>query len=187
MNVIIVHGSNSSEEDSKEGKPENKRHWMPWLKKNLENEDIDVSNKLYPEDWNPNYSDWKRVFEKNKIDEKTILVGHSAGCGFLLRWLGEKRKKVNKLILVAPAVIPSERWMFINNLLNFEIKREVVDFVNKITIFVSNNDSKEILKSVEVLSNLFNIPPVKLLNKGHFTSEDMGTDKFPELLCKILE
>jgi hypothetical protein len=187
MNVIIVHGSNSSEKDAREGKPENKRHWMPWLKKNLEKEDIEVSNKLYPKDWIPDYNNWKKEFEKNKIDENSILVGHSAGCAFLLRWLGEKKKKVSKLILIAPAVIPSEKWTFINDLLDFEINRDIRYFVNKITVFVSNNDSKEILKSVEFISELFNISPTKLLNKGHFTFEDMGTKEFPELLCKILE
>lgn len=187
MNVIIVHGSNSSEEEAKKGKPENKRHWMPWLKKILEKDDIDVSNKLYPRDWNPHYTDWKKEFEKNKIDENSILVGHSAGCAFLLRWLGEKKKKVSKLILIAPAVIPSERWASINDLLDFEINRDIRDFVKKITVFYSNNDSKEILKSVEIITQLFDISPVKLLNKGHFTIEDMGADKFPKLLCKILE
>jgi hypothetical protein len=160
---------------------------MPWIKKNLEKEDIDVSNKLYPKDWNPNYTDWKKEFEKNRIDQNTVLVGHSTGCAFLLRWLGEKKRKVGKLILVAPAVLPSEKWEFINDLLNFEINRDIRDFVKKITVFVSNNDSKEILKSVEVISELFSIAPVKLLNRGHFTLEDMKKEEFPELLCKILE
>jgi hypothetical protein len=50
MNVIIVHGSNSSEEESKEGKPENERHWKPWLKRNLQSKGIIVSNQLYPRD-----------------------------------------------------------------------------------------------------------------------------------------
>lgn len=187
MNVIIVHGANSSEEDARKGKPENKRHWMPWLKKTLEKDDIDVSNKLYPKDWNPNYKDWKKEFEKNKIDENSVLVGHSVGCAFLLRWVGEKKKKVGKLILIAPAVIPSEKWPFLNDLLNFEINRDIRDFVKKITVFFSNNDSKEILKSVKVISELFSIAPINLLNRGHFTLEDMKKEEFPELLCKVLE
>jgi uncharacterized protein len=187
MNVIIVHGANASEEDARKGKPENKRHWMPWLKKTLEKDDIDVSNKLYPKDWHPRYEDWKKEFEKNKIDQNTVLVGHSAGCAFLLRWLGEKKKKIGKLILIAPAVIPSEKWAFINDLLDFEINRDIRDFVKKITVFFSNNDSKEILESVEVISQLFGIAPIKLLNRGHFTLEDMKKEEFPELLCKVLE
>ncbi len=48
MNVIIVHGSNSSKKESKEGKPENERHWKPWLKKELEKRGIPVSNEFYP-------------------------------------------------------------------------------------------------------------------------------------------
>ena len=115
------------------------------------------------------------------------MVGHSVGCAFLLRWLGEKKKKVKKLILVAPAVIPSEKWEFINDLLNFEINRDIRDFAGKITVFFSNNDSKEILESVEIISQLFGIAPIKLLNRGHFTLEDMKKEEFPELLCKVLE
>ena len=36
MNCIIVHGCNSSEKGSKEGKPENERHWKPWLNSSQE-------------------------------------------------------------------------------------------------------------------------------------------------------
>ena len=187
MNVIVVHGSNSSEEEARKGKPENKRHWMPWIKKALEKEDIDVSNKLYPKDWNPSYKDWKKEFEKNKIDENSVLIGHSSGCGFLLRWLGEKKKKISKLILIAPEVIPSEEWEYLNDLLNFEINRDIRDFVKKITVFFSNNDSKGVLESVKVISQLFDIAPIKLFNRGHFTFEDMKKEEFPELWCKILE
>ena len=86
MNCIIIHGSNSTEAGSKKGLPENERHWKPWLKEELKKRGIKVSNKLYPEDWEPNYKKWKEIFEKNEIDENTILIGHSAGGGFLVRW-----------------------------------------------------------------------------------------------------
>lgn len=46
-NCIIVQGSNSSEKLSKEGKPENLRHWKPWLKRKLEENGIKTSNELY--------------------------------------------------------------------------------------------------------------------------------------------
>jgi uncharacterized protein len=160
---------------------------MPWLKNNLEKRGINVSNKLYPCDWNPIYTEWKKEFEKSIINEDTILVGHSAGCGFLIRWLGESKKKVNKVILVAPAVIQSKKWKFINNLLDFELNKDIIKFVNKTVIFFSDNDSKEILNSVNKLSELFYIKPTKLKNHGHFTFGDMGTDEFPELLDKILK
>ena len=67
MNVIIVHGSNSTEEGSRKGLSENERHWKFWIKSELEKKGINVSNKLYPKDWNPNYSEWKKEFEKNKV------------------------------------------------------------------------------------------------------------------------
>ena len=102
QNCIIVHGSNSSEKRATEGKPENLRHWKPWLKNNLEKNGIPTSNELYPRDWIPDYGEWKKVFEKNAISEKTTLIGHSAGTAFLLRWLTENKKKVDRLTMVAP-------------------------------------------------------------------------------------
>jgi hypothetical protein len=44
-----------------------------------------------------------------------------------------------------------------------------------------------VLKSADMLSKLFYIKPIKLINRGHFTLGDMETEKFPELLDKILE
>ena len=61
-----------------------------------------------PEPWKPDYEKFKKEFEKYKVDENTILVGHSCGCAFLVRWLGETKKKIYKLILVAPWKIPKK-------------------------------------------------------------------------------
>jgi len=74
MNVIIVHGSNPTEESAQKGQPENLRHRKPWLKDQLERHGISVSNDLYPRDRMPDYNAWKEVFEKNTINENTILV-----------------------------------------------------------------------------------------------------------------
>ena len=35
-----------------------------------------------------NYSKLKEEFEKQGIDENSILIDHSCGCAFLARWLG---------------------------------------------------------------------------------------------------
>ena len=187
MNCIIVHGSNSSEKESKEGKPENLRHWKPWLKKNLERRGIKTSNELYPEDWLPNYEKWRIVFEKNIINEHTILVGHSAGTAFLLRWLGENRKKIDKLILIAPSVIKSDKYKYLSKLKDFEYDSSLKKYFNKLVIFYSDDDDEDIIKSAKQVHSKLGGKLINLKGKGHFCFEDMGTEEFPELIKEVLD
>jgi hypothetical protein len=185
MNAIIVHGSNSTENNSKEGLPENKRHWKPWLKKELENKGIKVSNELYPEDWLPDYNKWKKVFEKNKINEDTILIGHSAGTAFILRWLNENKRKVDKVILIAPSVIKEGKYLNISKLKDFKFDSSLKKYFNKLVIFYSDNDDEDIINSAKYVYSLLRGKLINLKGKGHFTLEDMGAKEFPELLNVI--
>jgi len=186
MNVVIVHGSNINKESAEKGLPENKRHWCFWLQKELEKRGIEVSNKIYPRNWSPIYDDWKEEFEKNKINEESVLIGHSAGGGFLVRWLGETNKKVKKLILVSPAIIHSGGFVTLDNLLKFEINKEIKNNIGKIVIFTSDNDFEGVKKSVKIFSEALGIKPIILKNRGHFREQDIGTKEFPELLEEIL-
>jgi len=187
MNVVIVHGCNDNEEDGLERPKENERHWKPWLKKELENHGIDVSNELYPRDWDADYGEWKKVFEKNKIDENTILVGHSCGGAFLVRWLSETNQKIKKLILVAPAKrLPGMKEKYLK-FYTFKPNEKVKNNIGEIVIFVSNDESPGIKKAVELYKQELNAKVIELKNHGHFTLGDMGTEEFPELLEEILK
>jgi predicted alpha/beta hydrolase family esterase len=187
INCIIVHGSNPTEKDSKEGIPENERHWKPWLKKHLEEKGISVSNELYPEDWLPDYNKWKGVFEKNDINKRTILVGHSAGTAFILRWLSENRKKVDKIILIAPSVIKSGKYEYLSKLKDFEYDSSLKKLFNKLVIFYSDNDDKDIIESARKVHEKLDGKLINIKGKGHFTFDDMETEEFPELLKEILK
>ncbi len=187
MNCIIIHGSNSTEAGSKKGLPENERHWKPWLKEELKKRGIKVSNKLYPEDWEPNYKKWKEIFEKNEIDENTILIGHSAGGGFLVRWLDETKRKIKKLILVSPGKSGKARNPSRAKLYGEKTIKSISQYVSEgIVIYTSNDDiSSHIIGAKEYEKEL----PAKVIflkNHGHYTLEDMGTEEFPELLKEIV-
>jgi predicted alpha/beta hydrolase family esterase len=162
------------------------KHWMPWLKSKLEDKGIKTAIPLMPEPWEPHYEEWKKEFEKLTINKDSILIGHSSGGGFLVRWLGETNKKIRKLILVAPAIIHSGEWEPLEDLLKFEINKKIRDNVGEIIIFVSNDDSQGIKESVEIFSEALDITSTELIGKGHFTMRDMGTEKFPELLDVVL-
>ena len=186
MNCIIVHGSNSTEVDSKRGVPENERHWKPWLKKELEKRGVKVSNDLYPDDWLPDYNKWKKVFEKNEVDKNTILVGHSAGTAFLLRWLAENKKKINKLILVAPSVIKDGKYLGLSKLKDFKFDASLKKYFNELIIIYSDDDDDDILNSAKAVNKKLGGKLINLHGKGHFTEDDMGKKEFPELLKEII-
>ena len=186
MNCIIVHGSNSTEKGSKEGKTENERHWKPWLKKELEEKGIPVSNNLYPKDWKPKYIEWKKEFEKNEINENSVLVGHSAGGAFLVRWLSETGKKIKKLILVSPGKSGKERRKSLTELYGDKTIKDVGVFVeNDIMIFTSNDDIKSHIRGAYEYKDELPAKVIELKDHGHYTLGDMGTEEFPELLKAI--
>lgn len=191
MNVIIIHGSNAKDKENIKKynlPPQNKRDWISWIRSELEKKNIKISTPLMPENWSPDYEKWKKEFEKLYVDENTILIGHSSGGAFLARWLGETNTKVKKLILVAPAITNKrkEAWE-LDEFHIFKINKNIKNNVTKIIILYSDNDHKSILESCKIYSKELNVKPIILKNKGHFTEKSMGTNKFPELLEKILE
>ena len=190
MNCIIVHGCPSNIE--KAMNPETRtydKHWIPWIKRELEKRGIKTFVPLMPEPWKPNYENWKKEFDKLPVNENTILIGHSCGGAFLVRWLGETKKEINRLILVAPWKLPYGRGK------NFFIKKEFYDYkidekiksrVNKIIIFTSNNEELDGKESVKIFHKAIGGKIIEIENRGHYTLEDMGTEEFPELLKEIL-
>ncbi|MEA2065146.1 MAG: class I tRNA ligase family protein, partial [Patescibacteria group bacterium] len=194
-NCIIIHGSNLKDKERMKKKifiPQNKRNWLFWLKKELEIKGIQTNTPLMPKNWDPNYKEYKKKFEKLKIDENTILIGHSAGGAFLVRWLGETKKKIKKLILVAPAwspeTIPLNEPKFLWNFYDFKIDREIKERIKDIVIFDSTDERDTIKKSIKDYSKKLNIIPIVLNNRGHFCIKHNPINKkFPELLDEILK
>src|SRR3989338_8125508 len=186
VNCIIVHGSNPSKKSAMQGKPENMRHWKPWLKKNLKKFGIETSNQLYPEDWLPNYEKWKNVFEKNIINNNTTLVGHSAGTAFILRWLSENKRKVDKVVLVAPSIFKSEKYKKLT-FKDFEYDSGLKQYFNDLTVIYSDTDDEDIIRSAKEINSKLGGRLIMLKGKGHFTYDEMGTEEFPELLEAVLK
>ena len=104
MKCIIIHGCPSDVEKAMD--PETRtydKHWIPWIKKQLTSKGINVESPLMPEPWQPNYETWKKIIDKLDINQNDILVGHSCGGGFLVRYLGDTKKKAKKAPKKKPA------------------------------------------------------------------------------------
>jgi|SRR3989344_2587404 len=184
--VYIIHGYPSNIE--KAMNPETRtydKHWMPWIKKELEAKAIKTEIPLMPDPWEPDYKKFKKEFEKLEIDENTILIGHSCGCAFLVRWLGESKVKIAKLILVAPSKITKKesRKVFYD----FPIDESIKSRVGEIIMFTSNDEEEDGKKSLKIYHDAISGEIIDLKNYGHYTLDDMGTEKFPELLEVILK
>ncbi len=177
--VIVVHGKADDEHDHPEGQ------WIPWLKKELFKQNIKTIAPIMLQAWILNYEKWKEEFEKIEINKKDILIGHSCGCAFLVRWLGETNTKVKKLILVAPWKIPeeeSDKEFYV-----YDINDCVKDNIEEIIIFTSNNEDPDGKRSAKIFNEALDAEVIELKNHGHYTLGGMGTEEFPELLEKILE
>jgi predicted alpha/beta hydrolase family esterase len=187
-NCIIIHGCPSDAE--KAMNPETRtydKHWIPWIKEELFKQDIKVYIPLMPEPWKPNYESWKKEFDKLQINKDTILIGHSCGCAFLVRWLGETKQKINKLILVAPWKIPDEDNIIKKAFYEYLIDETIKSRVKEIIMFTADNEEEDGKESLEIFHNSLEGKIIDLKGRGHYTIGDMGTEEFPELLKEILK
>lgn len=187
-NCIIIHGCPSDVE--KAMNPETRtydKHWIPWLKRNLIALEIETEIPLMPDPWEPSYQKFKSEFEKYKVNENTILIGHSCGSAFLVRWLGETKRKIFKLILVAPWKIPDKEDEFRKEFYTYPIDENIKLRVGEIIMFTADDEEDEGKESLKIFHNALDGKVIELKGYGHYTFDDMKTEEFPELLKAILD
>ena len=185
-NCIIIHGCPSKDENNPLKRTYDK-HWIPWTKNQLSSCGIKTETPLMPTPWEADYKEWKKEFEKNKITENTILIGHSCGSAFLVRWLGDTKQRINKLILVAPWKIAEKNNSKKKAFYDYPIDETIKSRVDEIIIFTSNDEEKDGKKSAKIFEKALSARLMELKDKGHYMIGDMGTEEFPELIKEIIE
>jgi predicted alpha/beta hydrolase family esterase len=163
------------------------KHWIPWTAKQLTESGIDVATPLMPDPWNPVYEKFKEAFEKCEINENTVLIGHSCGCAFLVRWLGDSKRKVARLILVAPWKVTDKDDGYRKEFYEYPIDETIKNRVGRVVMFTSNTEEEDGKKSLKLFNDVLGGKIVGLDNHGHYTMNDIGTDEFPELVKEVLE
>lgn len=188
-NAIILHGSPEKDEYYDPSAPsESNRAWLPWLQRQLQIKDIKADTPEIPHSYDPQLDLWTKEFERFEIGPETLLVGHSCGAGFIIRWLSEhKDVRVRKVILVAP-------WLDLDrntttDFFDFEVDPKLLDRADTFLLYHSSNDMPSIQKSVAKIREGFPDMPYREFEKfGHFTYSSMGnTHEFPELLEDCLK
>ncbi|VVB73668.1 Serine hydrolase [uncultured archaeon] len=187
MNCIVIHGCPSDEEKGMDPKTRTyDKHWIPWIKKELLSRGIKIDAPLMPEPWKPDYDAYKEEFAKYEVNEDTVLIGHSCGCAFLVRWLGETKRRIRKLVLVAPWKIPDEGDEFREKFYTYPIDGTIRSRAKTIVMFTADNEEEEGKRSLEIFHDVLGGRVIELKGMGHYTLNDMGTEAFPELLKEAI-
>lgn len=141
-----------------------------------------------PTPWEPDYQEWKKQIDKLDINENSVIVGHSAGGAFAVRWLSENKKKIDKLILIAAGKTITDDNKRLHNFYDFKINQNIKNRVNKIIIFVSEDEKKYRIANAKLYQKELGGELRILKDRGHFTVTANPINKeFPELLEEILK
>lgn len=185
--AIIVHGKPTVDEyHDKFQDSQSNCHWLPWLQQQFCAHDILAQTPEMPEPYQPNYEKWKNEFERLLPDKDTLLVGHSCGGGFIVRWLSENPDKmVAKVVLVAP-------WLDIEGnypeMFNFTPRGDINgQSVQGIHLLVSTDDYQPMqLTKDHLINTVLGIKYHEFNGYKHFTYSSMKTHEFPELVAICL-
>lgn len=189
-NAILVPGRPDKDEHYDPKSPANsENHWYSWLKRQLILRDIHAVSIEPPFPFQPRYEEWKREFERFELEPDTILVGHSCGGGFLVRYLCEHPDlKVGMVCLVAPWTNPDNNPASdTDDFFNFEIDRTFVSRTDGVAVFISRDDEASVVETVEILKkSVDGLDIHQYEDSGHFTLGSLGTDAFPDLLAFLV-
>lgn len=185
--AIILHGMPSKEDYMNPNKDaQSNCHWLPWIQQQLLARGVLAQTPEFPIPYEPVYEDWKSVFERFEINETTILIGHSCGAGFLIRWLSESKRRVGKVVLVAPWIDLKKELK--TGFFDFQIDSKLRELTESLVVFISDDDDQEMLTTVGILNaSCPDIKIIRMKDKGHFTLKGMGTREFPELKNFLLD
>lgn len=147
--------------------------WYPQTKKELEANDFQVEVPLMPETEMPKLSLWLPKLKEviGKPDEELFLIGHSAGCITILRYLESlgENEKIGGVVLVAGFTDDlgfEELKNFFETPIDFEkIKRHCDTFV----LIHSDNDPYVDLKYGDILKEKLGAKLIVKHNMKHFS------------------
>lgn len=177
--VYIIHGW--------EGYP--KEGWFPWLKEELEKKGFVVRVPQMPITHLPHIKRWIPHLKKliKKPDGNTYLVGHSAGCITILRYLEtlKPNKHIGGAILVAGFTNDlgyKELSNYFRTRIHWEkIKTHCKNFI----VIHSDNDPYVPLKHGAIFKQKLNAELIILPNKKHFSGSE-GCIKLPDALRAVV-
>jgi len=186
-NVIIIHGKPSKENYyDADGYTSSNFGWIPWLQNQLLTRDIMPNVPEMPHAYMPEYTSWKREFERFDVTPDTMLVAHSMGGGFLMRWLSEHADAAPaRVVLVAPSLDPLRQNE--TGFCEFDIDPTITNRTQLI-VMTSDNDSEKAEQSRQMIVDALPQTDVRIFaGYGHFIPSHLEKETLEELVDIILE
>ena len=176
MNFFIIHGIY--------GHPE--ENWFPWLKRELKAKGYEVIVPKFPTPIGQSLESWMQVLKKyeDKINEDTVMIGHSLGAAFILNYLEQANKEIRAAFLVAGyhEVLENQfkelNKTFVDKKFNWNM---IIENCEKFIVIGSDNDEYIPIETTRQLAVLLDAELHIIKNGGHLNTK-AGYDKFPQLL-----
>ena len=160
-------------------------NWKYWLQFRVEKDhDIIMQIPKFPHAHAllMKYDEWEKIMDKQDINEKTTIIAHSAGGGFVLKYMAlHPELHVKQIILVAPWIDPNNIQP--NGFYNgFDLNNNIIkQTTNGIDIMISDDDMNDIMLSFDkIKQNMSDIRIHRFSGRGHFC-----TPELPEILDMI--
>lgn len=178
MNIVFCHGA----ADNREMIYNPSKKWKDWLQFIVEKEhDVIMQIPKFPHGniLDMKYDEWADIMQRQKIDKNTILIGHSAGGGFILKYLSlNPQIKPRQVVLVAP-------WIDTTNVNpnGFYKDFDLIDnTMYGIDLLVSDNDPVPDINdsTTKICAEMPKIRIHKFPGYGHFINSEL-----PEILSVI--
>jgi len=180
--VLILHGLGNNSQGN----------WFPWLKKELESKGWKVWVPDLPQSDKPNVKRYNEFIFSNKdweLNDKSVLIGHSAGAVAILGLLQELKnnQQVDTCVLVG-SFKDNLGWNVLDGLFEKPFDFEKIKKHAKRFVFVhSDNDPHCPLEHAKYLAEKLGGKLIVKKGQGHFNlKEGSEYKKFP-LMLEILE
>lgn len=145
----------------------------------------DVLQPRMPNNTNAHYNEWKIILDKimEKVDEGVVLIGHSLGALFLVKYLSENNstKKIKSLFLVAAPFDDESKESLGSFVLDPTKIEDVGEKVGSITLYYSKDDPVVSFSESDKYLQKFPQAILRVLDgREHFKQE-----KFPEIISDL--
>ena len=181
-NVILIHGFN--------GIPK----LYEWLKSELETRGVEVILPSFPSGENTTYENWAKVLDEytSSISDDSIVVCHSVGNEFIIKYLAKNHQEVNTYIGLAGF---AEKFhvkgkdilnsVVENFLVSSEEKQKFISLTKNRYAIYSDDDHIVPFEVLAAFPKEIDAKPILIPNIGHMGHRS-GLEKLPELLDLIL-
>lgn len=180
--AVILHGHKDTQEYYDTAAPNGSNgHWIPWLQNQLMINDIKADTPDIVKTYELDLKTWQDEVGRYDVAGADILVGHSMGGGYWVRYMSEHPDQTfDTVVLVAPWLNVNHEWD--TPMFDFEIDPSIVKRAKRFIVFTSDDDHPEVQNSTNHLQKMLKGAHFKEFHSyGHFCF-----DAFPELLEAII-